>query len=83
MHARRAPRFQKSPPEQGGGYRRFTPPSTSLTAGLESSWGGVGWRIAWGGSGTCSFGGLNAIQTPILGSYWGAPTTTRTKSCPR
>ena len=32
VHARRAPRLQKSPPEQGGGYRRFTPPSTSLTA---------------------------------------------------
>ena len=32
VHARRAPRLQKSPPEQGGGYRMFTPPSTSLTA---------------------------------------------------
>ena len=43
----------------------------------------MAWHIAWGGSGTCSFGGLNAIQTPILGSYWSTPTTTRTKSCPR
>ena len=43
VHARRAPRLQKSPPEQGGGYRRFTPPSTSLTAkGLRVL--GVGWR---------------------------------------
>ena len=32
VHARRAPRLQKSPPERGGGYRMFTPPSTSLTA---------------------------------------------------
>ena len=32
MHAWRTPRLQKSPPEQDGGYRRFTPPSTSLTA---------------------------------------------------
>ena len=32
VHARRAPRSQKSPAEQGGGYRMFTPPSTSLTA---------------------------------------------------
>ena len=31
VHARRAPRLQKSPPVQGGGYRRFTPSSTSLT----------------------------------------------------
>ena len=43
VHARRDPRLQKSPPEQGGGYRRFTPPSTSLTAkGLRVL--GVGWR---------------------------------------
>ena len=32
VHARRAPRLQKSPPEQGGGHRMFPPPSTSLTA---------------------------------------------------
>ena len=32
VHARRAPRLQTSSPEQGEGYRRFTPPSTSLTA---------------------------------------------------
>ena len=32
VHARRAPRLQKSPPKQGAGYRMFTPPSTSLTA---------------------------------------------------
>ena len=38
----------------------------------------MAWHIAWGGSGTCSFGGLNANQTPILGSYWSTPTTTRT-----
>ena len=43
VHARRAPRLQKSPREQGGGYRMFTPPSTSLTAeGLRVL--GVGWR---------------------------------------
>ena len=43
VHARRAPRLQKSPPEQGGGYPRFTPPSTSLTAkGLRVL--GMGWR---------------------------------------
>ena len=43
VHTRRVPRLQKSPPEQGGGYRMFTPPSTSLTAkGLRVS--GVGWR---------------------------------------
>ena len=43
VHARRAPRLQKSPPEQGGGYRRFTPLSTSLTTkGLRVL--GVGWR---------------------------------------
>ena len=43
VHAWRAPRLQKSPPEQGDGYRRFTPPSTSLTAkGLRAL--GVGWR---------------------------------------
>ena len=43
VHARRAPRLQKSPPQQGGGYRRFTPPSTSLTAkGLRVL--GVWWR---------------------------------------
>ena len=32
LHARRAPRLQKSPPEQGGGYRMCTPASTPLTA---------------------------------------------------
>ena len=43
VHARRAPRLQKSPPKQGGGYRMFTPPSTSLTAkGLRVL--GVGWH---------------------------------------
>ena len=42
VHTRRAPRLQKSPPEQGGAYRMFTPPSTSLTAtGLRVF--GVGW----------------------------------------
>ena len=83
VHAQSTLRLQKSPPEQGGGYRRFTPPSTSLTAkGLRVLCGGVAWHIACGGSGTSSFGGLNAIQTPILGSHCSAPTTTRTKSCP-
>ena len=43
VHARRAPRLQKSPPEQGSGYRMFTPTSTSLTAkGLRVL--GLGWR---------------------------------------
>ena len=43
VHARRAPRLPKSPLEQGSGYRRFTPPSTPLTAeGLRVL--GVGWR---------------------------------------
>ena len=43
VHARRAPRLQKSPPEQGGGYRSFTSPSISLSAkGLRVL--GVGWR---------------------------------------
>ena len=43
VHARRARRLQKSPPEQDGGYRRFTPPSTSLTAkGLRVL--RLGWR---------------------------------------
>ena len=43
VHARRAPRLQKFAPEQGRGYRMFTPPSTSLTAkGLRVL--GVGWR---------------------------------------
>ena len=84
MHARRAPRLQKSSLEQGGGYRRFTPPSTPLTAESLRVLG-VRWRgiQPGGGSGTCSFGGLNAIQTPILGSYWSTPTTTRTRSCLR
>ena len=47
VHARRAPRLQKSPPEQGGGYRRFTPPSTSLTAKAWESlgWGGVAYSL--------------------------------------
>ena len=34
LYARRAHRLQTSPAEQGSGYRRFTPPSTSLTACL-------------------------------------------------
>ena len=43
VHARCAPRLQKSPLEQGGGYRMFTPRSTSLTAkGLRVL--EVGWR---------------------------------------
>ena len=43
LHARCAPPLQKSPPEQGGGYRMFTPQSTSRTAkGLRVL--GVGWR---------------------------------------
>ena len=43
VHARRAPRLQKSAPEQHAGYRMFTPPSTSLIArGLRVL--GVGWR---------------------------------------
>ena len=43
VHARGTPQLQKSAAEQGGGYRRFTPPSTSLTAkGLRVL--GVGWR---------------------------------------
>ena len=46
-------------------------------------WGGLASHIIWGGSGMCSFRGLNAIQTPVLGSYCSTPTTTRTKSCPR
>ena len=33
-HAQRAPRLQKSPPEQAGGYRMFTPPSTSHDAAV-------------------------------------------------
>ena len=42
VHARRAPRLQKSRPERGGGYRMFTPASTSPTAkGLRVL--GVGW----------------------------------------
>ena len=32
LHARPAPRLQKSPAKQGGGYRRFSPPPSSLTA---------------------------------------------------
>ena len=43
LHARRARRLQKSPAQQGVGYRRFTPPSTSPTAkGLKVL--GLGWR---------------------------------------
>ena len=49
MHAQRAPRLQKSPPEQGSGYRMFTPPSTSLTAKglrvLGLGWGGVAYSL--------------------------------------
>ena len=42
VHARRAPRLQKSQAELGGGYRMFTPPSTSLIAkGLRVL--GLGW----------------------------------------
>ena len=43
VHARRAPRLQKSPLEQGFWYHRFTPLSTPLTAkGLRVL--GMGWR---------------------------------------
>ena len=43
VHAWRAPRLQKSLPEQGGGYRMFTPLFTSLIAkGLRVL--GVRWR---------------------------------------
>ena len=43
IHAQRAPRLQLSSLLQGGGYRRFTPGSTSLTArGLTVL--GMGWR---------------------------------------
>ena len=43
VHARRAPRLQKSRPEQGGAYCKFSPPTPSLTAkGLRVL--GVGWR---------------------------------------
>ena len=49
VHARRAPRLQKSQPEQGGGYRMFTPPSTSLDAKglrlLGVGWGGVAYSL--------------------------------------
>ena len=50
---------------------------------LESRWGAVAWHLAWGRGGTCTFGDLNAIQTPIRASYWSIPSTTRTESRPR
>ena len=59
VHARRAPRLQKFPPEQGGGYRRFTPPSTFLTAkGFRVL--GVEWRgiLPWAEVGHVLYGVL-------------------------
>ena len=84
VHARDAPGLQKSPPEQGGGYRRFTPPSTLLTAkGLRVL--GVGWRgiFSLPEVGHVLYGVLMPFEPLSFGLYWSTFTTTRTSCCPR